>query len=123
MRLLMMIAALAVAACSPAEPPPAAEPAPASTATSADHADCLARGGEWRSVCRMQEPACVVKFADAGKACRDGADCAGDCMAPSNGGFAPTGAEVSGACAVNDDPCGCKQTVEDGKATVAICID
>jgi hypothetical protein len=24
---------------------------------------------------------------------------------------------------VNDDPCGCKQTVEDGKATAAICID
>ncbi len=71
----------------------------------------------------MQQPACVLTFKDAGKACKDGDDCAGDCMAPSSGGFAVAGSSVTGVCAVNDDPCGCKQTVEDGKATAAICID
>jgi putative hemolysin len=134
MRILIVLAAFAVAACSPAEPPAPAEPAPAarpapapadpaSPAPSADQASCLAKGGEWRPVCRMQQSACVIIFADAGKACKDGDDCAGDCMAPSSGGFAVTGATVTGVCAVNDDPCGCKQTVEDGKTTAAICID
>ena len=133
MRIMMVVAALAIAACSPAEPPAPAEPAatpapapaePASPAPVADQASCTAKGGEWRPVCRMQQPACVMTFADAGRACKDGDDCAGDCMAPSaGGGFAPDGAAVTGACAVNDDPCGCKQTVVDGKATAAICID
>jgi hypothetical protein len=134
MRILMVVAALAIAACSPAAPPAPAEPAPTATpapapaepsspAPTADQASCAAKGGEWRPVCRMQQPACVLTFKDAGKACKDGDDCAGDCMAPNSAGFAPTGATVSGVCAVNDDPCGCKQTVEDGKATAAICID
>jgi putative hemolysin len=135
MRLLMVVAALVLAACSPAAPPaPApAEPAPTATAPvpaepvspapSADQTSCIAKGGEWRPVCRMQQASCVMTFADAGKTCADGDDCAGDCMAPNSAGFAPTGATVSGVCAVNDDPCGCKQTVEDGKATAAICID
>ena len=134
MRILIAFAALVVAACSPAEPPAPAEPTPtatpapaasepASPAPGADQASCITKGGEWRPVCRMQQPACVMTFADAGKACTDGDDCAGDCMAPNSAGFAPTGATVSGVCAVNDDPCGCKQTVESGKATAAICID
>jgi hypothetical protein len=71
----------------------------------------------------MQQPACVMTFSDAGKPCTDGDDCAGDCMAKTDAGFAQTGATTPGLCAVNDDPCGCKQTVEDGKATAAICID
>jgi hypothetical protein len=132
MRVLMVVAALAMAACSPsalqppADPAPAAAPAsgPASTAPpGAEQASCVAKGGEWRPVCRMQQPACVVTFADAGKACSDGDDCAGDCMAKSDAGFAAEGKAVAGFCAVNSDPCGCKQTVEDGKATAAICID
>ena len=129
MRILMAIAALAVAACSPAESPPptgpatTATPAQFSPAPSVDQASCVAKGGEWRPVCRMQQPACVIKFADAGKACTDGDECAGDCIAKSNAGFAAEGKAVAGFCAVNDDPCGCKQTVESGKATAAICID
>ena len=138
MRILMVLAALAVAACSPAASPPASEPAPAATpgpqtpaadpatpvpTPAVDQASCLSNGGEWRPVCRMQQPACVVTFADAGKACTDGDDCSGDCMAKSDGGFAQEGSTTPGFCAVNDDPCGCKQTVENGKATAAICID
>lgn len=134
MRLLIALAALAAAACSPTEPSAPVEPAstatpapeastPASPPTGADQASCITKGGEWRPVCRMQQPACVMTFADAGKECKDGDDCAGDCMAPNSAGFAQTSATVTGVCAVNDDPCGCKQTVEDGKATAAICID
>src|SRR5262245_26889617 len=99
MRFLIAVAALAVAACSPSAPPAPAEPAPAaapapaepaspgpaepaSPAPAADQASCMAKGGEWRPVCRMQQPACVLTFKDAGKACKDGDDCEGDCMAP-----------------------------------------
>ncbi len=129
MRTLMVLAVIAVAACSPAAGPSPSEPvhasvaAPATSAPPADEARCTANGGEWRPVCRMQQPACVTKFADAGKICSDGDDCAGDCLAKSDAGFVQGGMPVTGLCAVNDDPCGCKQTVEDGKATTTICID
>ena len=38
-------------------------------------------------------------------------------------GFADGGAAATGICAANNDPCGCKQKIEDGKATAAICVD
>jgi len=124
MRALMLVAAMIVSACSPATQEGPSEPAPAASLTaSAEEAACAAKGGEWRPVCRMQQPACVVKFADGGKECSDSDDCAGQCLARSAAGFVPEGRAVTGVCAVNDDPCGCKQTVEGGKATVAICID
>src|SRR5262245_49464496 len=115
MRILIALAALALAACSPADSPPATEPAPTpatpapATQTPAqatpapapvDQASCATSGGEWRPVCRMQQPACVMTFADAGKPCTDGDDCAGDCLAKSDAGFATEGQTTPGFCAV-----------------------
>jgi hypothetical protein len=128
MRLLAMVAALCLAACTPA---PASDPAPAIPPVEAppvapptdDAAACTAKGGSWQPVCRMQQPACVMTFADAGKTCSDGDDCQGDCLARPDAEFAPDGAATTGICAANDDPCGCKQKIEDGKAAAAICVD
>jgi hypothetical protein len=127
MRILAIVAALCLAACTPA---PASDPAPATPATEAppaplpedQSAACTAKGGSWQPVCRMQQPACVMTFADAGKECSDGDDCQGDCLAKPVADFIE-GGPATGICAVNDDPCGCKQKIEDGKATAAICVD
>ena len=81
---------------------------------------CSAAGGAWRPVCMMQKPACVVTFKDAGKACSGASDCSGRCLAK---GSPDMGAKAEGVCAVNNDPCGCFQTVEDGVAQPGICVD
>ncbi|MDP3493994.1 MAG: hypothetical protein Q8R82_12845 [Hyphomonadaceae bacterium] len=135
MRILIAIAAFMIAAaCTPSSAPsePAPTPAPAVETPGApepeqivatDEASCKTQGGDWRPVCRMQQPACITTFPDAGKACTDGSQCAGDCMASPEAGFADGGAAATGVCASNNDPCGCKQKIEDGKATAAICVD
>jgi hypothetical protein len=135
MRSLVALVVLALAACTPAPTPTAAEPTPAVTTApvdaptsaaperAADEATCISKGGKWKPVCRMQQPACVTSFPDAGKTCSDGKDCAGDCLAKADGGFAPGGTAATGVCAADDDPCGCKQVIEGGKAGAALCAD
>lgn len=129
MRMLIALVALVAAACTPAPAPTPAEPeaptveAPPTATPAADEAAaCSSRGGTWQPICRMQTPACVMTFADAGKACADGDDCSGDCLAKPVADFID-GGPATGICASNDDPCGCKQKIEDGKATAAICVD
>lgn len=136
MRILIALAAFAIAAActpsqapaEPATPPPAGPTAEALSEApeqivATDEASCKTQGGDWRPVCRMQKPACITTFADAGKACSTGSDCAGDCMADPAAGFAPAGTPATGVCAANNDPCGCKQKIEDGKASASICVD
>lgn len=92
-------------------------------ALTADPAACAAAGGALQPVCRMQKPMCLISFADAGKACTDGAQCgSGRCYVQGNpgpGAAAPT----SGQCTASNDPCGCYQRIEDGKAQPTICVD
>jgi len=128
--MLIALLALVAAACTPAPAPipaepaaPAAEAPPAAAPVADEAAACTSRGGAWQPICRMQTPACVMTFADAGKACTDGDDCSGDCLAKPDAEFGADGAAATGICASNDDPCGCKQKIEDGKATAAICVD
>ncbi len=137
MRILLAVAAAcALAACAPkptvqqpspsasvAQATPTASPTPEATpsARPADEASCKASGGTWRPICRMQTVVCVANFADAGKACRDGDDCLGDCRATNP--TAQSGVEATGQCTANDDPCGCNQRVEDGKTTPMLCAD
>jgi len=89
---------------------------------SADAASCATRGGEIRKVGRMQTEQCILKYADAGKQCTDGDQCAGDCRIEGNSGIAP-GAAATGQCQVDSDRFGCNTTVEDGKAAQTLCID
>jgi hypothetical protein len=129
MRILLAFAALAAAACGPLQQQdqpaaPAApqavieKPAPASTQSA-----CLAQGGHWGPICLLQRPACVLQFADAGKACTDSDQCQGACYANPAGGAAQAGNAVTGACSANSNPCGCNARVEDGVALPVLCVD
>lgn len=141
----LSIVALAVAACAPA--PPAGELASnldqgqpvvgidgkplvspqgvmdnaVAQALTDDPAACAKAGGAIRKVCLMGNPLCVVTFKDAGEACSDGAECdSGRCRTAM--GMQPEKA-TRGVCAPTNDPCGCFQDVEDGKAGYPLCVD
>ena len=125
-RLLAVLILTAVTACAPPVAPAPAEgtdPAPVSAPVQGDAAEvaaCDARGGDMRPVCRMQSLQCVIDYSDAGRACRDGDDCQGDCRADVG---ATAGAPVTGQCQASSDPCGCFTTVEDGRAEAGLCVD
>jgi len=102
-----------LAACAPT----AAGPVPVAQT---EAATCAARGGAMQPVGRMQRLTCVTPYADAGKICRDKADCQGSCILEGN--VETTGA-VAGTCQKTDVQFGCFAKVVDGKATGAICID
>jgi hypothetical protein len=85
-------------------------------------AACQARGGEIRPVCRRQVPRCVVRYSDAGKACSDKADCSGRCLVDGEQPSAP-GGPVNGRCEQDDDPCGCKIEVKNGREAGGRCVD
>lgn len=83
-------------------------------------AACQAQKGDWRRVCMRGNYMCVTTFADAGKTCSSSSECGGRCLAEGSPDF---GAKVTGKCSVNNDPCGCFQTVEDGEAQPGLCVD
>jgi len=116
MRLLIAALVLMASACSPMTAP---APDTATPTQSAEQA-CTARGGQLMRVGRMQTQQCVVPYADGGKVCRDGDDCEGNCYAENAG---PQTGPVTGRCAVNALPFGCRTPVEDGQAGPTLCID
>jgi hypothetical protein len=95
---------------------------PAVPGQSADASSCASRGGELRRVGRMQTEQCIIKYADAGKQCTSGSDCAGDCRVEGNTGIVP-GAAVTGTCQADSDRFGCHTRVENGKAEATLCVD
>ena len=67
---------------------------------------CRAQGGNWQRVCMMGSLACVKPYADAGKACTDGSECAGKrCLAPQGANVLPGQGPMQGQCIANDNPC------------------
>jgi hypothetical protein len=82
---------------------------------------CAARGGALLRVGRLQTEQCVIPFADGGKVCRDGDDCRGNCYTETAGTQPP--GPVTGRCAVNDLPFGCRTPVENGQAGPTLCVD
>jgi hypothetical protein len=115
---LIAAAMLSVAACAP-KAVEMAEEGPVRTPTAAD---CAARGGTMQPVGRMQSVQCVVRYADAGKACTTGEQCQGDCRVE-DAPFPVEGATASGRCQADSRPFGCYARVQNGKATPAICVD
>jgi hypothetical protein len=87
-----------------------------------DKEACAAKGGEIRQEGLLGAWRCVVPYADAGKTCRDDADCEGKCLL-SPDSEAATGAEATGVCQANDSPFGCYAEIVDGKVAAAICVD
>jgi len=130
MKRLLILAALLAAACQPmpaatggaqtAEAAPVAQtPAPPTD----DAAACAARGGKMLPQGRMQTLRCVVAYADAGRRCTDGDQCAGDCRIADVGAAPRAGQAAVGQCQANNTRFGCFTTVEDGKAEATLCID
>jgi hypothetical protein len=71
----------------------------------------------------MGQPACVVRYADAGKTCRDSKECQGAQCRFAGAKMPPDGAPATGKCVAISDPCGCFALVEDGKVSAALCVD
>jgi hypothetical protein len=117
--LIIAAAALLASACSPMA---GDSPDPSVPGQSVDAASCAARGGQIKRVGRMQTERCVLRYADAGKQCTDGDQCAGDCRIEDSP-FPNAGQSAQGRCQVENQNFGCHANVEDGKATPAICID
>ena len=90
-------------------------------ATPAERARCEAAGGTVERAGMRGWENCIQTFADGGKTCMDSSDCIGSCRTV--GEFADGGSRVTGQCTSNDNVFGCYQTVEDGVAGPALCVD
>ncbi|MBL8549743.1 MAG: hypothetical protein JNJ73_07140 [Hyphomonadaceae bacterium] len=130
MRNIIALAALVLMSCAPVanEPPVAPTPAPVSatkpeaTSGQASAGDCASRGGSMQPVGRMQSLQCVVPFADAGRACTDGSQCAsGRCIGEAPVAR-PTGA-ASGVCQRTNFQFGCFATIVGGRQQAVLCVD
>lgn len=136
----LFLAALLIAGCSPA-PEVASVPTGVEQAgpqgipvqdepgrsvpepTAAERQACDARGGRMQRAGMLGRWRCTVSYADAGKRCTDGDQCQGDCLLPDGRGPADPNAAVAGQCQADDNPFGCKITVEDGRVGAGLCVD
>jgi hypothetical protein len=91
-------------------------------------------GGEVRPVCRLQKDMCVTPYPDAGKACSDSSECAGDCLLDltvrcetvgncSTQILPESGTRASGKCEVDNDPCGSRFEVVNGVVQAPVHVD
>ncbi|MEZ0470721.1 hypothetical protein [Luteimonas salinilitoris] len=104
-----------LAACST----PAEQSSTLSMQPVASEAECLQRGGQWTQLGRAPVKQCLLRTTDAGKACTDGAQCEGLCLASEG---SEDGATVSGTCSADTNRFGCQQRMTDG-AAVTLCVD
>jgi putative hemolysin len=127
MKRLMIAAAVLAAACQPMPPEGSVDttdvPPAVQVSESPAAADCVARGGRMQPVGRMQTLQCVVRYADAGKRCTDGDQCAGECHVADSGTRPAEGAPAVGQCQADSNRFGCITRIEDGKAAATLCID
>jgi hypothetical protein len=86
-----------------------------------DEPACIAKGGHVGGFGMFGTPACIVPFPDAGKACTDSAECAGECERYDD--LVEAGTRVGGTCQVQTPEDGCFQTIVEGVAQQAICVD
>ena len=133
-RILIATVAVLLAACQPMPasdgPTEIAAIVPAgqtvigpSVAGSEDAAACARAGGKMLPQGRMQSVRCVITYADAGRRCTDGDDCAGDCRVGDVANPPTAGAPAVGQCQINSSRFGCYTTVEGGKAEATLCVD
>ena len=120
----LLVSVLILAACAPADGSGApGDTTVVSTPIPTDEQSCRVAGGNWRRVCLMGTWSCVVKYADAGKTCRDGDECQGKQCRYNGKPVTDSTTEVTGSCVATSDPCGCFTLVQDGKADAALCVD
>ena len=87
-----------------------------------DKENCRAHGGKIRKVCMSQMPVCIVPYADGGRDCTDNAQCQGRCLYAGPRIPLERGT-VAGKCQVDDDPCGCRTEVVNGRIDDTLCVD
>lgn len=100
--------------------------APERTMGAADRAQCEARGGRVERAGRAQFEMCVIAFADAGRRCASGSQCAGDCRFERSSSLArrlAVGTRVAGQCQADSNPFGCNAHVEGGRLQGTRCVD
>jgi len=120
----MLISGIVVllVSCAPAPVPPTQATDSATTPPNVE--ECQAKGGKIRNVCRRQWPACVVPYSDAGKRCTDNSQCKGKCLLDTQtDGPSEPGESAEGKCQLDNDPCGCKIEVVNGKVGGGACVD
>lgn len=117
MRCVAAAAFLVLCACAPVNAPATSTTPQADSAQSA----CASRGGGLERVGRAQTLQCVIPFADAGRACRDGSECvSGAC----HGAVDAAGqSNAAGQCQASNMAFGCYTRIENGRAEAAICVD
>lgn len=123
MNAALLTMTLLLASCVPAGQSASLAPEqPVGIAAPQDAAACLRSGGAMKPGGRLQTLQCVQSYADAGKSCRDGSQCAGDCRTAPGIDVRP-GQQVAGQCQATSDRFGCSTTVENGRAQTTVCID
>jgi hypothetical protein len=93
-----------------------ASPAGKNANVSAADAECERSGGTMQKTGRAGALSCLIAYKDAGKACKNGSECAGDCRLgpdPADRIKNPN-EQVAGICQANNSPFGCYATVENG---------
>lgn len=88
---------------------------------------CERQGGTVRGVCMFGTPACVLPYADAGLGCTDSSECDGRCFLDRQGygneNQPIVGAEATGVCEADSNPCGCWYEIRQGKIQQGLCAD
>jgi len=85
-----------------------------------DEVACNQASGSWQRLGMMGKWQCLLPMPDAGKACSSGAQCQSACLAPAN---SPADEPVIGVCAAVKPLYGCHASVENGRASPALCVD
>ncbi len=88
---------------------------------SAAERGCLARGGRWAGPAGLGATACSMPTSDAGRSCRDGVECEGDCVV---GDETARGVSAKGRCSAESSSLGrCVNLVEAGAARGVVCLE
>ncbi|EDL48119.1 hypothetical protein [Erythrobacter sp. SD-21] len=134
---LLLLAPLALSGCVVPEPEAGQQGEPVDETTTVsqgmpalpggamsaeDRRACEGQGGTVERRGMAQTELCVTPYADAGKACTDGDQCDGRCIAEGQVG-APHGEPVTGICQRDDRLFGCFGIVEDGAIEAGLCVD
>lgn len=109
MRALVALAVLALASCQP-------DPFGRTGAEiKAEEAQCAVDGGRFEPAGITGARMCIRPTPDAGKACTNGTQCTGLCLANSNDG--------SGMCSAETPQFGCIDMLDERGERVVLCID
>lgn len=114
----ILVAVVPLFSCAPV--PPSGISVPYVSASS-----CARRGGFIGRPGMSGARICLIRFADAGRQCTDGSQCAGDCLVEPNAEMRARGlrGEAVGQCQPYTPYFGCNATVTAGRLSATLCVD